>query len=544
MEELKNKFLMVKTRKDLAEVLSVPLGTLDYYCKLKQSFKCYNYFKINKKNGGQRSITAPNKQLKYIQRRLSKILYQVYAPKRVAHGFIVDRNIVSNAKVHAGHRHVLNLDIENFFTSIHFGRVRGVFENEPFCFNTTISLALAQLVCYQGVLPQGAPTSPIISNLVCRSLDNDLIQLGNKYRCVCTRYCDDITISTKSRYLPTEIAFYENDTVNIGSELIAIFRKHNFLINKKKTRLQSNQSRKMVTGLVVNEKPNILNRKYREFRAILHYAYCNGVTEGAKRNSFVSEKGEVETERFKAYLAGTINYYKMVLTEYSSKYQHLAKEFNELVEDRFPIPCSFESMAQKYVFVLERKGEKPDLNFQGTAFLLKNVGLVTCLHTVCSITKPIDRAELEKIIEREVAVYLPSNRERNYFVTVKQYFWREDLLILNIVGFSSQEGYEMAEIDEKPNIGEESYISIGYPNYSPGRSIDILSEIKVRSKKKLHGQELYIVDRQFITGASGGPVFNQSEKVIGYIDRGDENTGTQEIESAFCLLAPLLQDVI
>lgn len=163
------------------------------------------------------------------------------------------------------------------------------------------------------------------------------------------------------------------------------------------------------------------------------------------------------------------------------------------------------------------------------------------MHTVCSIAVPIDEEELGKIIEHEVLVYLPDNKEKNYFVTVKQCFWREDLLILNIVGFSSTEGYEMAGADEKPNIGEESYVSIGYPNYAPGRSIDILREIKVRSKKTLCGQELYIVDHQFLIGASGGPVFNQSEKVIGYIDRGDENTGTQEVESAFCLLAPLLK---
>lgn len=539
MEELKDKFLAIKTRKDLADVLSVPLGTLNYYCKLKQSSKCYNYFCIPKKNGELRLITAPNKQLKYIQRKLSEILYQIYRPKRVAHGFIIERNIVSNAKVHAGNRHVLNLDIENFFTSIHFGRVRGVFENEPFCFNPTISLALAQLVCYQGVLPQGAPTSPIISNLVCRALDNDLIRLGNKYKCVCTRYCDDITVSTRSRNFPTELAYTDNDTVNIGSELIAIFHKHNFVINKKKIRLQSNQSRKMVTGLVVNEMPNILNRKYRKFRAILHYASCNGLIEGAKRNSFVNEKGEVEAERFKAYLSGTINYYRMVLTEHSSKYQHFAKKFNKKFEDRFPIPCSFESMAQKYVFVLEREAYG-----QGTAFLVKGVGLVTCLHTVCSIVEPIDGDELGKIIEREVVVYLPHNSRRTYPISVKQFFAQEDLLILDIIGFSPETGYEMAGADEKPTIGQESYISIGYPNYAPGRSIDILREIKVRSKKKLCGQELYIVDHQFLSGASGGPVFNQSEKVIGYIDRGDENTGTQEIESAFCLLSPLLQDVI
>lgn len=536
MEELKNKFLAVETRKDLADVLGVPLGTLNYYCTLKQSSSCYHQFIIKKKNGGERLILAPNKQLKYIQCRLSKILYEIYEPKRIAHGFILGRNIVSNAKVHIGHRYILNIDVENFFTFIHFGRVRGMFAGEPFCFNETVSLALAQLVCYRGCLPQGAPTSPIISNFICRSLDNDLIKIGKKYKCVCTRYCDDITISSKSQYFPTGIAFKNNDEVKIGAELLAIFNKHNFAINGEKTRLQSNQSRKMVTGLVVNVKLNILNWKYRKFRAILHYTYWHGPEEGAKRNLYVNEKGEANVLKFRRFLEGTINYYKMILTENSSKYQCLAKKFNEIFEERFPIPKSFSDLVQQNVFVIERI----DLSQQGTAFLVKGVGLVTCLHTICNISEQVCETELSKIIDEKVKVYRPSNQNHTFSITLKRWLWVEDLLILNIAGVSFENAYELANVHERPVIGQESYTAIGYANFAPGRTIDFLREIKVRSIKREFGQELFIIDRQFLTGSSGGPVFNQEEKVIGYIDRGDESTEETKHESAFCLLAPLL----
>lgn len=532
MKEIVEKFLQIKTLSDLADILECKLNTLIYYCKYKQSSKCYTSFLLKKKNGGERLIVAPNKQLKYIQKRLSDILYDIYSPKKIATGFIKERSIATNASVHANKRIVLNIDIADFFNSIHFGRVLGVFSKPPFNFGYNIALAITQLVCYNGVLPQGAPTSPIISNFVCRTLDNELAALSHKYKILCTRYCDDITFSTKAKELPQPIAYLNNGHIEIGQELSQIFQKNKFNLNYSKVRLQNSHSRQMVTGVVVNEKPNILNWKYRKFRTILYFAYRNGLIKGAEKNGYVSD-GKPDGYKFDCYLRGMINYYKMIMTVYSSKYQTLAQKYNELKEQKiFPIPDSFETDIQNYVFIIEDS----KTYYYGTAFLVKNIGLVTCLHNIFNLKPEIDRKALENKISNEVKVYLPSNENRTYKVSLKEVFNKEDLLVLNIE-IPNDRGFHIESCGF--SIGEGGFVSVGYPNYNRGDTPTVLKEINVSAKTHNFGQELYTVDKTFIVGSSGGPVFKDG-KVVGYIDRGNEFSGDPQNISAFCSIEPLL----
>ena len=528
MNEKTQKFLKISTRKDLAECLEISLGELNYICRYHQPEKLYRTFALKKSNGETRTIYSPNRQLRFIQRRLSTILYDIYCPKKIAHGYIRSRNVVTNASVHAGNRHVLNLDLSDFFPSIHFGRVRGLFQKEPFCFNEPVSMALAQLVCFRGVLPQGAPTSPIISNFICRSLDNDLSKLCGKYKIVCTRYCDDITISTTAPYLPSGIVD-THPSVHLGNELVEVIQKNSFRINPKKIRLQSFGARKTVTGVVVNVKPNISREKYRQFRAELFYTFQNGLEAGAKRNGFL-KNDEADSEKFSRYLRGKINYYKMVMGLYSTKYRYLAEKGNDLFGDCFPLPDQFESHVQKNLFVIET-----DEN-QGTAFLLKGIGLITCLHNVWDIKKPVDEEKLNHILSRNTQVYLPPDQKRIYDVSLKHYNWTNDLLVLEIAPISHERGLELADCNYSIKQQNDCFSSAGYPNYAKGRSIDWLHDIRVRSIKTICGQKLFVTDKTFITGASGGPVFDMDNKVIGYIDRGNTTADGIEEESAFCQL--------
>lgn len=529
MEEKTRNFLNISTRRELAECLGIQRSELLYICRYRQPEKLYRTFEIRKSNGEKRTIFSPNRQLRLIQRRLNAILYVIYSPKKIAHGYVRSRNVVTNAAVHAGNRHVLNLDLSDFFPSIHFGRVQGLFKGEPFCFNDTVSKTLAQLVCFRGILPQGAPTSPIVSNLICRSLDNDLVKLCGKYKVVCTRYCDDITISTKAPYLPAGIVNVF-PSVSLGGELAAIIEKNNFKVNPNKIRLQSFGTRKTVTGIVVNVKPNILREKYRKFRATLFYTCQNGLEAGATRNGFL-KNGEADIEKFSRHIRGKINYYKMVMGLYSTKYRYLAEKGNELFGNCFPLPDQFESLVQKNLFVIETDES------QGTAFLLKGIGLITCLHNVWEIKKPVDEKKLNQILARGTRVYLPPDQKHIYDVSLKQYNWTNDLLVLDIEPVSPQRGLELAERDcsfEQPN---DYFFSAGYPNYAKGRSIDWLRDIRVRSTKTLCGQRLLVTDKTFITGASGGPVFDRDNKVVGYIDRGNTSADGNEEESAFCQLS-------
>lgn len=281
---------------------------------------------------------------------------------------------------------------ERFFDTIHIGRVIGLFKSKPFCFNADIANQLAYLVCYKRCLPQGAPTSPIISNFICRRLDNDLIKLTSKYKIVCTRYCDDITISTDFNSLPPGILTYQDNHYFIGAELESVIRGNDFLLNYDKLRCQLKRNRQTVTGLVVNKKVNIQKSKYRHFRAIMHSVEKNGLKETAERNEFFNKDGKGDTETFKRYLRGTIEYYKMVLSPFSNKYQRFAHQYNTFVEkDKLKVPPSFDDLQNTAVYIIE---DRANMN-QGTAFFVKNIGFVTCLHNVYKSSK----LDIDKIKE-------------------------------------------------------------------------------------------------------------------------------------------------
>lgn len=536
MSDFSDRFLQIKTNQQLADFLGIKIGTLLFYCQYSTPSNAYITFNISKKNGCLRLISAPNKQLKYIQTVLSKVLDEFYVPKKTAHGFIKHRGIITNAEIHTNKRCMLNIDIKDFFGSIHIGRVIGLFKSIPFLFNNTIATSLAQLVCYKNHLPQGAPTSPVISNLICRKLDNDLIMLASKHKVLCTRYCDDITFSTKARVLPPQIAKKMDDgKIILGDELRLVFSNNNFVINEEKTRCQFFFNRQMVTGLIVNEKVNIPRKKYKHIRAIMHYTYNRGENAGAIKNNFIKKNGTPDTERFMNYLKGNIEYLKMVLSVNDLRYRRIATQFNELNgEVVFPIPDSFETKMKKYIFVIEQIRNKT--TYQGTAFLVKNVGIVTCLHNVCSIKKPLSRGELEKIIENKVKIFLPCYPDRIELVSVKHYDFNQDLLILN-TNRSKDTGFELASPYPSYDVlTMENCIAVGYPDYSDTSTATVLRDVKITTKRKSCEQWLYDVNARLSYGASGGPVFNTNNEVIGYIDRGNKRGQKEENNNSICLI--------
>lgn len=205
----------------------------------------YKNFLINKKSGGSRIISEPRAKLKFLQYKLLDFLNEVSGGmKPCVHGFTKDRSIVTNASRHCSPktRFILNLDLENFFPSITFFRIRGLFQAKPFNFSFGNSTFLAHLCCHNGVLPQGAPTSPILANLICRSLDKELMSLAYRNRATYTRYCDDITFSFSvktPKKLPGGICNFDGSIANLGVELQQLITKNGFTINPKKTRISS-----------------------------------------------------------------------------------------------------------------------------------------------------------------------------------------------------------------------------------------------------------------------------------------------------------------
>ncbi|MED2914902.1 RNA-directed DNA polymerase [Bacillus sp. AR8-1] len=268
------KFNEIKTRNELADFLNVPRKQLSYVLYKRGVDNLYTSFEIDKKNGSARKINAPLEELKGVQRKLAEALYKYmrnkWKKKNISHGFEKDKSIITNAKIHRNKRLVLNIDIEDFFESIHFGRVRGFFsKNNNFLLPIEVATVVAQISCYEGKLPQGAPSSPIISNLICEILDHRLLKIAKKYKLDYTRYADDLTFSTNDKkFLGLQKEFYKV----ISKELI----RAGFKINEKKNRLQLRDSRQVVTGLVVNKKINVNRIYYKETRAMAHQLYKQG----------------------------------------------------------------------------------------------------------------------------------------------------------------------------------------------------------------------------------------------------------------------------
>jgi len=271
-EELRQQFYQLNTREEIAAMLGIDDNTLRYYLYAKKSYKT---FTIKKKSGGERTIAAPTNNLKLIQKKLNQVLQAVYEPHKrpSVHGFVPNSSIVTNAEFHAKRRYVLNIDLENFFPTITFRRVRGMFSHKPYSRNLNVATILAQICCYLDALPQGAPTSPIVANMVCARLDGELQRFANTHKCNYTRYADDITFSTYTNGFPPSVALYDpiTYTVELGASLRRIIENDNkFIINNNKVRLQTKDRRQEVTGLTVNKFPNVQHEFIREVRAMLH----------------------------------------------------------------------------------------------------------------------------------------------------------------------------------------------------------------------------------------------------------------------------------
>ncbi|RPJ94079.1 RNA-directed DNA polymerase [Rummeliibacillus sp. TYF005] len=323
-----SEFSEIKTRNDLADFLNIPRKQLTYVLYVKGINNLYTSFEIYKKSGGARRINAPIEELKDIQRKLAEALYKHKKRKwkkknNISHGFEKDKSIITNAKIHRNKRFVLNIDLENFFESFHFGRVRGFFiKNHNFLLPIEVATVIAQISCYEGKLPQGAPSSPIITNLICEILDYRVSKMAKKYKLNYTRYADDLTFSTNDKnFLRLQTEFLKN----ISKELI----RAGFKINEKKTRLQLRDSRQVVTGLVVNKKINVNRIYYKETRAMAHQLYKQGEFE---------IKGEPATLN---QLEGRFAFINQ-LTWYNNKIDGVKHHFNNLT--------SRELQYQKFLF--------------------------------------------------------------------------------------------------------------------------------------------------------------------------------------------------
>jgi len=346
--DLRAAFFQLETRKDIAELLEVTERQLNYYLYVIPEQFRYKHFEIPKKRGGTREIYAPATALKIVQQKLNQVLQSVYSAKPSAHGFVPEKSILSNALPHTRKKYVLNLDLKDFFPSINFGRVRGIFMGLPYGRNHEVATTLAQICCFNNQLPQGAPTSPIVSNMICAKLDSKLQKLAKEHRSTYTRYADDITFSTSRPKFPTGLALFSDETgkLEIGDELKTIINENGFEINERKNRLQPYSRRQEVTGLIVNLFPNVRRDFVREIRGMLHawQVYGLSAAEITYRTKYAGKHPEGERDQisFKRVVQGKLNFLKMIKGENNRVYVNLVKWFwrlaPELAEEEVVTP--------------------------------------------------------------------------------------------------------------------------------------------------------------------------------------------------------------
>lgn len=275
------------TPADVARGLELTIKQLRWLCFHAEATRKthYVYFEIDKRSGGKRLLSAPHALLKATQRKVLDLVLAKIPLEAEAHGFVKGRSTVTNATPHVGQGVVLNVDLKDFFLTISYRRVRGLFQS--FGFSPAVATVLGLLcteaprrkVTFEGAewwvavgercLPQGAPTSPLIANAISRKLDRRLRGRLAKKGWVYTRYADDLSFSKKT-FTRGELGF-------VHASIRHVVQDEGFALNPKKGRAQGRGGRQDVTGIVVNVKPGVPRDELKRLRAILHQAKKTGL---------------------------------------------------------------------------------------------------------------------------------------------------------------------------------------------------------------------------------------------------------------------------
>lgn len=338
---------------ELANSMNLDLNTLRYLIYQRQVSKRTHYhtFEIPKKSGGKRKISAPKRQMKALQRWVLDTILDRITMDEHAHGFIKDRSILTNAQPHTGKEIVVNIDLKDFFPSIDFKRVKGLFHKLGYSEQMSIIFALictytetetvemdgAKYYVQKGkrVLPQGSPASPAISNLIAYRLDKKVQGLAKKLDFTYTRYADDLSFSTSRKN--------EKNVAKLLHFLRKIIESEGLIMHPEKTQVMRNGGQQKVTGIVVNEKLNVEREQMRKFRALLHNIEVNGWKDqrwGQAHNLIHS-------------IEGYIHFVKMVNPAKGDKFQN---QLNKIIEKHGCPPIDESAFYKKST---ETKSESP-----------------------------------------------------------------------------------------------------------------------------------------------------------------------------------------
>ncbi|WPB81159.1 reverse transcriptase domain-containing protein [Archangium violaceum] len=520
------EFSGIKSPEDLAAFLMLPLGQLRFHAR--NASRYYKEFKIKKRAGGFRTIHAPSGPLKAVQRKISQGLLATYTPRNSVRGFTPSQNVVTNAEPHASKKLVLNLDLVDFFHSIHRGRVIGAMMAKPFSLPRNVATLVADICCFNGKLPQGAPSSPVISNIICWNLDRDLERLAGRHYCYYTRYADDITFSTSARAFPITFALQQEPSAQASSELERLILKNGFQVNRSKTRLLPRNKRQEVTGLVVNKFPNTDRRFIRQIRAMLHAWRKFGIEKAQadyEAKYWHPKVGGHPPPDFKRVLLGKISFVGQVRSKSSKIYRNLLEAYAKL-NPQFALQLepgpqkSIVQLADDCTWILESESELQ----QGTGFMLKGIGLVTCEHVLASGMKAFRSS--------------PSEIGKKYEIEVLYKNKYMDIAVLQILGVDQNSLPAMSRGDSEALKALDDLFVIGFANYNFGDSPEV-KQCKVSGFGKKFGERRIKINTGIISGMSGGPVTLPDGSVIGVAVTGADYAGNVDESSVVHGVVPV-----
>lgn len=468
----------------------------------------YQTFNINKSEGKERVINAPDERLKYLQRKIAILLEQIYRVRNPVHGFVSEKSVKTNAAAHMRSRFVLNMDLKDFFPSITENRVVGVLKSVGV--DNRVAEIVARICSYYCYLPQGAPTSPIISNMICFRLDKHLMRLAKENHCIYTRYADDITFSS---YQPM-VGLFEGmvppagrlSMEQVAPKLNDIFFSNGFKINSDKIHYADRNSRRMVTGLKVNEFINVDRRYIRNIRATLHSVKKSG-REVAQKRYEDEYGGEVDIS---SYLLGKISWLRFIRGQSDPVFRSIANLYNELFPDaHIEIMPTVEERRDRSVWVIEYSTDSANglVQNQGSCFFVNGVGLVTAAHCVIDNGSPVS----------ELEVYHPTKYSNKFKVTVDKFDEQRDLAIINH-SIPDTEYYELEISNKVVKIGQD-LSAVGYPGFGPGDSINVRNGT-VSSQSVKSAVRFIEVTQKLAQGMSGGPLLDSASAIVGIIHKG------------------------
>jgi len=292
----------------------------------------YHHFDIPKKSGGVRHIAAPARALKRLLRYVNAFLGCLFTPSAYATGFVEGCSVVDNAQRHLGANYVFNTDLRDFFPSVTRKMVYDRLLREPFGFDKGLAALLSNLCCMRVfdadgalhyILPQGAPTSPTITNMICDRLDERLAGLAEAYGATYSRYADDMTFSSNHNLFDPKGSFLK--------KMQKVIASYGFALNADKTRLARRGRRQEVTGLVLSpEKVNVARRYMRQLRSTLYvwerYGYAVAV------RTFVYGKRRSPGKRLENILYGQLQWVRLVRGDEDPVYQALQARLEACLE--------------------------------------------------------------------------------------------------------------------------------------------------------------------------------------------------------------------